>query len=1341
MNIRRAWLLCVWCSLVAVTATAAEWGSGKAVPPHDMFWAGPPKTDPETLFLGQFDDAADTSEEAIDDLETIGKRGGGGDDEGPGGAPAPEVKLLLEGDAKPTKEGRFGGGLLLGGKGAARANVTVTELLREAPCVTIDLWLRPEAGLQDAVLVALPTREMTPGLTLWRTAAGALVLRSGEPAIDVVTHPRQAPAEVWTYVALAWRRDLGGALFVNGTPAAWPDAGKAAIAAIRAKFGQRLLIGAHPDLTAGFRGALDGIRLTRRERLVYELADPALLDPKAERPLLKAPPYFAKEVPLPVACSFDGTVKPDQFAGIAAEGSAEAKDFRPGVRGQALDLTRAEGMGFALAGHDVIMAPQGSLEFWFKPLDWNNFYRGDFLGLDVPRLTLLRFAPKGCPGFRALRALQLVQGRSAREMGDVARWVPFHPGHWTHVVITWSDRGTVAYLDGQRQGLEQLSWRGPLHMFDTQEHDKWLKASAGKDDDTYRLTFSPSHTLVDELRVYPYAMQPEEAWNAHARFFPNQTKQLRELPFVRGEFAYDYYYQNVRLTVMCLPVNGKDPAAATVRLLAPDGGKVLLENANVALDKGLKGLCQGKVELGFATYAVEVESKAADGTTLKKVRLEYKREQPPWWQNTIGTERVVPKPWTPIKVEGESLTVTARTLTLAKGGLPAAITAAGAEVLTGPVLARATVNGAETVLTGNELKFGETAPDRVAWTGQLTGPGFTAAVSGSLEYDGLAAWRVVLEPAAGGPVDLQALSLEFPLRAAHASQLIVNGGGGNFRASHQVGMLPAGNGRVWDSKSCLSKIERGVAVGNFCPVVWLGDDDRGLCFFGENDRGWTPSADSPAQEIRRDGDTVVYRMNIISRPLKLEKPREFTFYAHPTPTKPLPAGWRSYNRQGQGKYLASYELIDQFRGFPVYSYADRPSIDISFQIEPVSWEDATALSGKLRAMGGKLQPVLMYLDYSWPKMGPSMDDYRGGLWACGRMSWNRQVEDYFTYWMTEYCRRGVIDGIYIDDTSLGRSMAPFGPGYTTDEGKPQPGFNTLGFRRFLKRLWTFCDQAGKTPHIVPHMTWCFEIPALAFASACVNGEDRDIIFPAEHVYMQTWGRDELRVMGGGDKWGFVPLWKSGLDAEKAMAAGRGDTGAWTYWQGRAMHGHLTQFDLIPMWANYAHSTFSPALNTFGSEDPQTRFLPSFKLNGEVTVASDKPGTEKDILACLFVKKGSALLMLSNYTNEDRKVTVTLDATKILGTATVAITDADCALKAPERKAATKADVKKLADNAGGDDALAGEKIGSVDETMDEIAGVSPAAKEAERLQLQIKGSTAMLVIRKYDFRLLRLGAQ
>ena len=187
---------------------------------------------------------------------------------------------------------------------------------------------------------------------------------------------------------------------------------------------------------------------------------------------------------------------------------------------------------------------------------------------------------------------------------------------------------------------------------------------------------------------------------------------------------------------------------------------------------------------------------------------------------------------------------------------------------------------------------------------------------------------------------------------------------------------------------------KGALVGHFCPVIWIGDDDRGLCFFGENDRGWTPDNDAAAQELHREGDVVIYRMNVITRPVKVATAREFAFYVHPTPTKPLEPAWRSHNRHGRDVPVGSYEVIDNFLAESLAAAPKGAATGVSFTIEPASWEEAGRHAENMRKRFGAQNPVLKYIDGSWPSFGPSMADFVSGLWGgSGRLAWTREVED------------------------------------------------------------------------------------------------------------------------------------------------------------------------------------------------------------------------------------------------------------------------------------------------------------------------------------------------------------
>jgi hypothetical protein len=658
------------------------------------------------------------------------------------------------------------------------------------------------------------------------------------------------------------------------------------------------------------------------------------------------------------------------------------------------------------------------------------------------------------------------------------------------------------------------------------------------------------------------------------------------------------------------------------------------------------------------------------------------------------------------------------------------------------------------------------------WTSRLRGGSIRADVKGSIEYDGMMTFSVTLADEAGSSAGrltasdtgaqetarpahadaptLDRLVVDVPFQPAVGSQLIVNGGGQNFRGAWDVRFVPAGEGRVWNSQTGKPSMHKAVARGSFCPVVWIGDDERGLCFFGENDKGWTPGTNAPAQEIRRENGAVVYRMNVVSQPVKLDKTRTFTFVVHPTPTKPLPKGWRAYNRGGADGRWASLEGIDACISPTLTAPSNATThLGMTFVMEPPSWEDAKHNGEILRERAGKNNPRLFYMDCSWPQMGPSMNEYKSALWSCGKLLWTREVEDYMTWIVNEYIRRDIIDGLYIDDTSLGANTMSFGTAYALDDGKMQPGFNSLGFRRFLKRVRVLFQQAGKTPMILPHMTYCFEIPALSFADACVNGEDRDIYFPTDRHFCQVWGRDELRIQSSSAKWGFIAYWKNGVVVKNDTMENEG-TMRWKYWQSRAMHALAIQSDLWYMWANDNRSTIEPALTAFGIGADDVRFVPDWNRAGVMDVtdvrlfsqasdaeAAPAPGNSNAVMICAYARTDRALMMISNLSAKDQAVTTAVQPGALFtGASELQFKDADAMLAPPGKPVASKEEIRKAKQEMVIDLSTAD---GAPEKSVDDLlSGKSQSDKAKERLTIRANGNRVTVPVRAWDFRLMEV---
>ncbi len=1330
--------------LLALAAGAAAGD----IPGPVRFWERPPRKEPTTILVWQFDDKA-VDDKTLENALLAGLEGD--DDDDPLIGRADQISFVLKGDAATAKDGRFGGGVRLRGKGTIRsAPVDLAGLVRNERGFTLEFWVRPEA-VGASLPLEIAARGTQPALQLSCAADGQLQLRLGDR--QLATHPTRLSAGRWRHLAVIAVRQKGTAvakLLVDGEPAASPASAGKAIAGFLHNISNTFVLGRR------FQGGLDAVRLSRRELPFYALQDQSFTDVAAERPVVEGPPYFSSMAKKTLHCSFDKTLQPAAFAGLQTHGKDVPKAFVPGVRGQALDLSQADALGAAYIGMGVL-PPAGTMEFWLRPKNWDNSFVGDYRGTNVKSTILFRMASKNrMQPYMGLKKLRIRQGRSGADSGPDL--IPLHPGKWTHVAIVWKAKGRAAvYIDARPQKVYQIGWGGPQHVFDRNDYEAWKTRTGGKQDGTYRLVFSKSPTLIDELRIYPWPMKPQEVRNARQRYFPNAGETMKPLPVIEANFQYYAHdWENVdklKAAVTCLPVKGIKPDAVDA-VLTDTAGKVVGQQQGLKLNQAGTVTAVFRRQLAFGKYSLKVTSTAA-GKALTTETMAYERVKPAWYGNQLGKERGVPKPWTPMTVDGSTVSVWGRKVVLSDTGLPKSITTLGKEVLAAPVAFDVSAGGTPLKLAAGTPAFTEKAEDRVAWksTGKLGS--LATEISTWMEYDGLMYFTVTLKPTAGA-VKLDHLHVRFPMTEKETSQLIANGAGRNFRASWDVRMLSPEKGSIWNSRTTKPKMQRGLQPGSFLPQIWVGGDAVGLSFSGENDKGWSINPDVAAQEVLREDGNIVFRMNVISLPTTIDKEHSFHFIVLPTPTKPMPAGWRGWNRMKRPTPLAVYDAIDDFCGFPMQSDPKNPQA-IKFHVEPHSWESAAIQSAGLRAKFGKENPAFFYMDYSWPRPGEQFKDWNHDLWAgTGRLAWTiPEVEDYMVWIITEYIKRGLIDGIYVDDVSCGRTWSLAGTAYPWDGNKQKrrQGFTAMGFRRFCQRLWKVFRQHGKDPHIMSHMTYCFEIPALSFNMSIVNGEARMIGLHAKHDTMDAWHRNELRIMGNGPKWGFATFWKPTVEINEGIPKAKE---VWYYHQVRALHANIMQSDMWYLWHYPSGNVILPSLRAFDMSHPKMRFIPYWE--NSVTKVTAKPAPakkgekkkekgksvegslEKDIVVGVFVKPGKALLMVSNFARTDVEVTLDLDAAKLCGKpGRTSWRDADLQPLPPKAVAASAADIKKAEKKMlNADPGLGDDDDFDLDDAENLLDGKDPRQVELERLRIQPKANTVKFIIRKRDYRLLEV---
>ena len=77
--------------------------------------------------------------------------------------------------------------------------------------------------------------------------------------------------------------------------------------------------------------------------------------------------------------------------------------------------------------------------------------------------------------------------------------------------------------------------------------------------------------------------------------------------------------------------------------------------------------------------------------------------------------------------------------------------------------------------------------------------------------------------------------------------------------------------------------------------MWVGDYDRGLTWFTEDNADWNISDGTGTLELFRKGSVVEWRVHIADAPVELDGPLTITVGLQPTPVKPQRKGWRMFS--------------------------------------------------------------------------------------------------------------------------------------------------------------------------------------------------------------------------------------------------------------------------------------------------------------------------------------------------------------------------------------------------------------------------------------------------------------
>ncbi|MFH0795444.1 MAG: glycoside hydrolase domain-containing protein [Candidatus Omnitrophota bacterium] len=227
-----------------------------------------------------------------------------------------------------------------------------------------------------------------------------------------------------------------------------------------------------------------------------------------------------------------------------------------------------------------------------------------------------------------------------------------------------------------------------------------------------------------------------------------------------------------------------------------------------------------------------------------------------WLNSKEGiTEEVLP-PWTPVEIEqkGRDLTVKVwgRAYHFSDNSLfPAKIETRGSSILAGPIDIIAKVDGKVVSFEWNSPKIKKQTPGIISFTREALSGGLSLSGEVQIEYDGMI--RIDCKVTPKRVLKLEELTLEIPLLAEYAKYIYTPGFEG------RVGFTPKD---IW--------------VTSFVPMIWLGDEERGLEWFCESEKDWYNIKVTRNIEVLPQRDVVKLRLHLVDKPIHLKPGNRIT---------------------------------------------------------------------------------------------------------------------------------------------------------------------------------------------------------------------------------------------------------------------------------------------------------------------------------------------------------------------------------------------------------------------------------------------------------------------------------
>jgi hypothetical protein len=803
-----------------------------------------------------------------------------------------------------------------------------------------------------------------------------------------------------------------------------------------------------------------------------------------------------------------------------------------GVRGSAFRTGDGEGyIEFSAEGN--IKARQGTIEFWLKAEDWekNDDFFHRFIDVLGDGAISFHMYPDGVNHF-VVRAPGVSEpthwedfGPHVPGLGNRAYGSPPVNGKWVWLALTWEEGKTLGCWTGRANFIHNNSYAGGPR---TPAPGKLLKMLIG---DFGGEPGRKVHTLIDEIYIYDRALSKEElAWATE-----NALTRKRGM-----DIPADFMQPKVKVV--------PDPANSTLVVHVDSGdrsgnfaGTACLEPdadtspAPIAPTDGRLGRAViPYVDLPQGAYNIISELTTKDGKPIASITTPFVVPGPPvWLEEKVGVSDTPPPPWTPVEVEGNSVKVWGREYQLGAFGLPAKVQTHGASILAGPISFR-------TVCGGTDVNWEEQKRDMVIRTeAEVAWEGTSRSALGELhwrtqaEYDGFLLHDLSLTPAGGEGAAVELMELRIPIRGEFA-QLYSLG-------ARKRGLLPKGEGSILSADR----------------YWWIGTDDFGFCGATEHDGALIEGADGAYSIVREaNGDVaVIYRF--AAKQTALTEPWTLRLVLQATPTKPLPADWRTW-RDGTSHpaeamshpvqlsvtYPWPHAAAHRHFAFPVVKDPNwyRSHVKNLHAGAKGMWRDSDMLQKEATPDAKRKLAVTKVIPYSmFAFMAPGMPECEfywkqwynplgmsslgGGFYQYVAVRPVPSYIDFMTWKHRELIREYGHDGLYVDFAGSCQAVLDLehGMGYERGGIEHPASFPIVANREMWKRMYTMLQQESPSPIIIGHVSENTYTPVLSFCDIWLDGEMNWFGLLKDN-YLEVLPLDELRAEFRAQHFGGIPWW-------------------------------------------------------------------------------------------------------------------------------------------------------------------------------------------------------------------------